>query len=106
MAVKQPQVVKMETKNGGHCALVNWILKILRSFKLLNWRNEVSLTNIAFYIVLYKLAITDMSETSIGEIATALSVMGLYFGKKLINKNRPMEMPPEDDEDEEGGEAP
>ena len=87
---------------------IGFILRILRAFKIFNWRNEISLTNLAFYIVLYKLAVTNMADTSIGEIATALSILGLYFGKKIINKNRPLERPPEDDsgDDDDGGEAP
>jgi hypothetical protein len=70
-----------------------WTLfnRAMRSLKLFNWKNEVALTNVALYIVLYKVAVTDMGEMSIGEVATAMSVMGLYFGKKFLNKDRPIE---------------
>lgn len=81
-----------------------WTLfkRLMRSLKIFNWKNEIALTNIAMYIVLYKVAVTDMGEMSIGEVATAMSVLGLYLGKKVLNKDRPIEMV----KDEEGGEAP
>lgn len=84
-------------------SLWSHIKKMLRSLKVLNWKNEVSLTNMALYIILYKMAVTEMGSMSIGEVATAMSVLGMYLGKKIINKNRPIE---KINEDEEGGEAP
>lgn len=85
----------------------NLFTLFMRSMKLFNWKNEISLTNVAFYIVLYKIALTDMSGMSVAEMATALSVLGLYFGKKVLNKSSvttnvtedPGENNPEEDED-------
>lgn len=60
---------------------------VLRFFKLVNHKDELSLTNIAFWIFLYKIAVADMSAMSANELAAALSVVGLYFGTKVLNRN-------------------
>lgn len=81
----------------------NLFTLFMRSMKLFNWKNEISLTNVAFYIVLYKIALTDMSGMSVAEMATALSVLGLYFGKKVLNHKAPVDEPGEDNPEEEDG---
>lgn len=75
----------MEEKKRGFIARV-WF-SVLHFFKLLNHKDELSLTNIAFWIFLYKIAIADISAMSANELAAALSVVGLYFGTKVINRN-------------------
>ena len=60
--------------------------RVLHFFKLLNHKEELSLTNIAFWIFLYKIAFTNLEQMTVGDLATALSVVGLYFGTKVLNR--------------------
>ena len=66
-------------------AIVNVFYRILQFFKLVDVNNNLSLTNIAFYIFLYKIFITPMGEMSVVDFGIALSTVGLYFGKKVVN---------------------
>ena len=59
----------------------NIFKSILAFFKLTDVQGNLSLTNLAFYIFLYKLATCSMgSITAIG-----MTTAGLYFGKKVVN---------------------
>ena len=102
MPTVAPREVLPVAKKKDRASLWTLFKRLMRSLKIFNWKNEIALTNIAMYIVLYKVAVTDMGEMSIGEVATAMSVLGLYLGKKVLNKDRPIERV----KDEEGGEAP
>lgn len=75
-----------QMQDKKRCFIVAAFFKVLHFFKLLNHNDELSLTNIAFWIFLYKIAIADIAQMSANELATALSVVGLYFGTKVLNR--------------------
>ena len=66
-------------------AIVNIFYRILQFLKLVDEKNNLALTNIAFYIFLYKIFITPMGEMTVNDLGIALSMVGLYFGKKIVN---------------------
>lgn len=64
--------------------------RILSFFKLTDVSGKLSLTNVAFYIFLYKIATCSMGEITANDLALALSTVGLYFGKKVVNAVKDM----------------
>lgn len=58
---------------------------ILAFLKLTDATGKLSLTNVAFYIFLYKISICSMGTLTANDLAVALTTVGLYFGKKVVN---------------------
>ena len=58
---------------------------ILAFFKLTDVQGNLSLTNLAFYIFLYKIATCSMGAITANDLAIAMTTAGLYFGKKVVN---------------------
>ena len=63
----------------------NIFKNILAFFKLTDVQGNLSLTNLAFYIFLYKLATCSMGSITANDLAVAMTTAGLYFGKKVVN---------------------
>ena len=61
--------------------VIKWLLNFLR---ITDEQGVLSITNMLVYIFAVKYAMAPVATASIGDMAMALSAMGVYLGKKVI----------------------
>ena len=67
-----------------------WAFKVLRFFRITDSSDVVSLTNIAFMLILTKIYLTETH--SLEDIAALISVLSIYSHKKHIEKKDKLEV--------------
>lgn len=61
-----------------------YIKPLLKFLRLIDENGELSITNILVIIFAFKFAYAPMAETSIQDMALALTAMGVYVAKKAV----------------------
>lgn len=65
---------------------LTYIKPVLKFLRLIDEQGELSITNILVIIFAFKFAYAPMEETSVQDMALALTAMGVYIGKKAIKE--------------------
>lgn len=63
---------------------MKYLLRAGRFFRILDEQNDLSITNIAVIVILYRL--WEVPTTSLQDTAMAMTVMLNYLGKKFAQK--------------------
>lgn len=63
-----------------------YIKRFLTFVRILDEQGNLSITNLLVMIFVWKFAQTSMDTFSIESVGPMIAAMGMYFGKKVVNK--------------------